>query len=229
LQRDIDLAKSTFQTIGYFRGMTWCDRTLANLNLREGHLVEAKTLFEKCLKSSLGKDVSSVTSCLEQLGDTYCWSGMDSTSNWTITFLVHVLKSKQRLGVYKALKFLGDVFVAEDDQDTASSLFTIALEGFTQMDVHRSRAECMLCLGDIAKLQGNLLEAVRLWEPSRQLFERSSQEKQVSQVSAQIAGVQKEYTNKLAHLAEINVPTTVISSPVRSMASAEMENGVLAG
>jgi hypothetical protein len=51
---------------------------------------------------------------------------------------------KEKLGILKALQFLGDVFLAQGEEYTALNLFTVALEGFTAMDVHRSRAECML-------------------------------------------------------------------------------------
>ncbi|KAJ7828611.1 hypothetical protein B0H13DRAFT_2289961 [Mycena leptocephala] len=43
--------------------------------------------------------------------------------------------SKEKLGLLKALQFLGDVFLGQDDEDTATSLYTVALNGFTQMDV----------------------------------------------------------------------------------------------
>jgi hypothetical protein len=102
---------------------------------------------------------------------------------------VHSLKLKEKLGIHKALQFLGDIFLASDDEETATSLFTVALEGFTQMDVHRSRAECMLRLGDISKSHGNLLKAVELWETARPLFKQSSQAKQVENIDESLAGV----------------------------------------
>jgi hypothetical protein len=71
-------------------------------------------------------------------------------SSWTTVFLVHSLRQKEKVGIHKALQFLGDVFLALGNEHTAIILFTIALDGFTQIDVHRSRAECMLQLGDIS-------------------------------------------------------------------------------
>ncbi|KAJ7723147.1 hypothetical protein B0H16DRAFT_1699068 [Mycena metata] len=77
----------------------------------------------------------------------------------------------------------------ENDEVTAISLFTLALEGFTQMDVHRSRAECMIRLGDISKKNGDLLRALEFWETARPLFERSSQLKQVQDIDERLSGI----------------------------------------
>ncbi|KAJ7827694.1 hypothetical protein B0H13DRAFT_1917525 [Mycena leptocephala] len=123
-------------------------------------------------------------------------------SSWTTVYLVHSLKFKEKLGIYKGLQFLGDIFLASDDEDTAISLFTTALEGFTQMDVHRSRAECMLRLGDISKGHGDLLKAVELWQTARPLFERSQ--------ASVGEDVLEHHKQNLARLAELNVPSTIV-------------------
>jgi hypothetical protein len=68
-------------------------------------------------------------------------------------------------------------------------LFTVALEGFTYMDVHRSRAECMVRLGDISNQCGDLLRAVELWNTARPLFERSSQAKEVQHIDKRLASI----------------------------------------
>ncbi|KAJ7808162.1 hypothetical protein B0H13DRAFT_1928578 [Mycena leptocephala] len=113
-------------------------------------------------------------------------------SSWTTVFLVHSLKRTEKLGIYKALKFLGDVFLSHNDEQTAISLFTIALEGFTEMDVHRSRAECMLQFGDISMGHGDLLKAVEFWERAKPLFDRSSQTKQVHCINERLAGISND-------------------------------------
>ncbi|KAJ7748140.1 hypothetical protein B0H16DRAFT_1888589 [Mycena metata] len=115
------------------------------------------------------------------------------------------------LGIHKALQFVGDVHLMQSDEVTAVNLFTIALEGFTEMDVHRSRAECMIRLGDIAKKNGDLLKALELWETARPLFECSSQTKKVQDINERVSGmsekVKEEHRKNLARLAELNVPT----------------------
>jgi hypothetical protein len=135
-------------------------------------------------------------------------------SNWTTVYLAQSIKFKQKLGINKALQFLGDIFLDKADEDTAVSLFTVALEGFTSMDVHRSRAECMLRLGDISKGHGDLLKAVESWDAARPLFERSSQAKQVEDIDEKLAsvgeGVLEQHRNNLARLMEINAPTGIV-------------------
>jgi hypothetical protein len=154
------------------------------------------------------------TYCLERLGDASCWGGLDGMSSWTTVFLVHSLKRKEKLGIYKALQFLGDIFFYQNDEHTATSLFTVALEGFTEMDVHCSRAECMLQLGDVSKGHGDLLKAVEFWERARPLFERSSQAKQVQRIDERVANISEDvleqHRNNLACLAELNAPAGTI-------------------
>ncbi|KAJ7787785.1 hypothetical protein B0H14DRAFT_2628990 [Mycena olivaceomarginata] len=86
-----------------------------------------------------------------------------------------------------------------------------ALEGFTVIDVHRSRAECMLQLGDISNKHGNQLEAADLWEKAQPLFERSSQAKQVEEIAKQLSSVGndvlEQYQENLARLTELNAPS----------------------
>jgi hypothetical protein len=88
------------------------------------------------------------------------------------------------------------VFIHQKDEETAISLFTVALEGFTYIDVHRSRAECMLRLGDISREHNELLKAQQLWETARPLFEHSSQAKQVKDFDDRLAGVRQGATLK---------------------------------
>ncbi|KAJ7754800.1 hypothetical protein B0H16DRAFT_1722506 [Mycena metata] len=87
--------------------------------------------------------------------------------------------SKEKLAFYKALLFIGDLFI-DVDEVTAENLFIVALEGFTFMDVHRSRAQCMLLLGDLAQKKAEITKAVELWTTARPLFERSLQAKDVA-------------------------------------------------
>ncbi|KAJ7751405.1 hypothetical protein B0H16DRAFT_1460307 [Mycena metata] len=183
------------------------EKTRATLNFREGDM--STSLFHKCLKSGWGQFNEEVSHCLERLADITGWSsGHDSS--WSIVFLVHSLRAKEKLGIYKALQFIGDVHLMEDVKITAVSLFTVALDGFTYMDVHHSRAECMIRLSDIAKKNGDLLKALELCETARPLFERSSQTKRVQDVDERVGDISEEvkeqHQKNLAKLAELNVP-----------------------
>jgi hypothetical protein len=193
--------------------VTICDVILADLYLREGNSLAAKTILARCLKVTL--EYSQLqTYCLERLGDASCWGDLDGMSSWTAVFLVNSLKRKEKVGIYKALQSLGDIFLAQHDDHTAISLFTVALEGFTQMDVHRSRAECMLRLGDISMVHSEPLKAVEFWEAARPLFEHSSQAKQVHGIDVRLADISEDvleqHRNNLACLAELNAPAGTI-------------------
>jgi len=191
VQKNIDTAKSLFKSIGYLRLMQWCDVVQADLQLREGDMLGAETLFAEGLRATWGKNSDIVAYCLERLADKTRWNLSFGTLNWTVIFLVLSLKSKQKLELHKALQFLGDNFLTQGDEQTAMGLITIALEGFTQMDVHRSKAECLLRLGDIFR-HSNLPKAIELWESARPMFERASQAKRLEHIDKKLAGLSIE-------------------------------------
>ncbi|KAJ7045322.1 hypothetical protein C8F04DRAFT_1174285 [Mycena alexandri] len=191
IQRKIDASKVCFERHGIRRGLMAIECTQGDLNLREGDM--SSSLFSEHLKSGWG-DVMSY--CLERLGNISRWEGSSHPSSWATVFLVHSLQGKQKLEIHKALQFLGDVFLKENDEVTATSLFTLALEGFTQMDVHRSRAECMIRLGNISKKNSDFLRAVELWETAKPLFKRSSQLKQIQDIDRR----------NIAQLTELHAP-----------------------
>ncbi|KAJ7032102.1 hypothetical protein C8F04DRAFT_1235566 [Mycena alexandri] len=206
IQEKIDAAQAIGKASKNAILITACDTIQADLNLREGDM--SSLLFCKCLQLAWGNFSAAVTYCLERLGDHSRWEGSSHPSSWTTVFLLHSLKVKERLAIHKALQFLGDIFLRENDEVTAISLFTLALEGFTQMDVHRSRAECMIRLGDICKKNGDLLKALELWETARPLFERSSQVKRVQDIDERLGGIGEEVKEQhrlnLAQLLELN-------------------------
>jgi hypothetical protein len=212
VQRNCDSARTMFETAGYVRGVTMCDTILADLHLREGNPLAAKTILVRCFKVTLDSQIT--TYCLEWLGDTSRWGCLHGMSSWATVFLVHSLRRREKLGIYKAFQSLGDIFLAQDDEHTAISLFTVALEGFTEMDVHRSRAECMLRFGDIPMRQSEPLKAVEFWERARPLFERSSQAKQVQGIDERAVNISKDvleqHRNNLACLAELHVPAGTV-------------------
>ncbi|KAJ7493856.1 hypothetical protein FB451DRAFT_1164723 [Mycena latifolia] len=187
VQRNIDMAHSGFTAINLRMALTNCDAVRAALALRQGNLLVAKTLFEQSLGCAWGQDGETVTYCLERLSDVHQWKPVGQTSyTWTVTFLVYALRNKQKLEINKGLQFLGDLHLAADDRNTAIGLFTVALEGFTCMDIHRSKAECMLHLGDIAAQDGSMTKAIELWKMARPLFERSSQKVQVAHIDERL-------------------------------------------
>ncbi|KAJ7927027.1 hypothetical protein B0H13DRAFT_1861789 [Mycena leptocephala] len=206
---NLNEAKSKFGTTRYLFGVTSCDMILADLNLREGDISSANNILNGCLRFSWGMHTDLVTFCLERLADRNRWNVMDSASPWPVVYLAYGNQSKGKLALHKALLYLGDVFAAQGDDDTAKSLFTVALEGFLCMDVHHSKAQCLLRLGDLARKKGNLSEAQEFWMAARPLFERSSQAKDVVQIDDRLA----EHDNNqkaLAHLATLHPPETLL-------------------
>ncbi|KAJ7314767.1 hypothetical protein DFH08DRAFT_821093 [Mycena albidolilacea] len=210
VQRNIELARSIFTTTGRKSWIIACDYILADLYLREQDLTGAKTLFEKSLKLSLG-NIEIKSLCFEKLGNASSWGPDESIPGWTTIFLVDSLKLQAKLHVYKALQFFGQIFLMQNDEDTAISLLTVALEGFTYMDVHRSRAECMVRLGDISNNHGDQLKAIEFWSIAKPLFERSSQVKEVQHVDERLAcigsDVLEQHRESIARLVKLNVPS----------------------
>jgi tetratricopeptide (TPR) repeat protein len=190
VKRNLATAVTLFRRMNYSDGIMFCDILKAVLALQQGDFSAARRLFQSCLSSAWGQDTDATAYCLEKLGTFYQWGPTDQESfPWTVTFLAYSYKSKQRLELHKALQFLGDVFRAQGDQETAVSLFLVALDGFTQMDVHRSRGECMVQLGNISKGTGDVHKAVELWETAKQLLDRSSQRKQLAELDLKLASL----------------------------------------
>ncbi|KAJ7306304.1 hypothetical protein DFH08DRAFT_1054510 [Mycena albidolilacea] len=185
-----------------------CDAIVAALYAREKDRLPASLLLEKNLK--LGDNLIG-SFCLEWLANVSQWGATQSRVRWTTVFLVHSVKHKKNLKVHKAIQSFGDLFLTQGDESSAINLFTTALEGFTYMDVHCSRAECMLRLGDISKSRGDPLRAMELWDTARPLFECSSQAQQVENLDCRIAGlgqeIQVQHRENLAKLAQLNAPS----------------------
>ncbi|KAJ7234115.1 hypothetical protein C8J57DRAFT_1575548 [Mycena rebaudengoi] len=161
----------------------------------------------------IGKPLSALTHAKEayRLGDLS--TGMNdipTTLRWAVILLGQVVKSKDKLQTTQAFRCLGQILAAEGDNKTALTLFTVALDGFTFMDVHRWRADCMVQIADILNNHGEAMKAVELWNAARPLFERSSQMKDMVNIDAKLAKVDSavlaEYAEQLQRLSELHVP-----------------------
>ncbi|KAJ6603320.1 hypothetical protein DFH09DRAFT_1458747 [Mycena vulgaris] len=217
IHENLDKAEMLFTACEISFAVTWCKCTLAHLHLRDGDTAAAKALFLECLNSSWGRDGQTVSGSLERLGDVNRWRTEDYhwTSRWTVVYLAHSHRFQNRSAFHKALCFFGDVVLRQGDINTAHSLFTVALEGFTQMDVHRSRAQCMLRLGDLAKQRNDLVKAKALWKQAHPLFTRSLQAKEIVEVDNRLAALEEDVLAKdrqtLARLRNMEVPRTLFA------------------
>jgi predicted negative regulator of RcsB-dependent stress response len=92
-------------------------------------------------------------------------------------------------GKHDALRRLGDIFLVGGDEQTAHTLFSLALEGFTHMDIHRARGDCMFRLGVVWIARGDRVQARSFWEQARVMFQRSSQEEDVWRCDERLANI----------------------------------------
>jgi tetratricopeptide (TPR) repeat protein len=180
-QQTIEKAKAIFSGVHMPHEVRLCDMILADL-------LGARALLIECFNEFQGYDAEGMLYCLEKLGDVSRWTSehSDSMSPWTVLFFGQALKLKNKLSIHQALVFLGDAALANGDDATADSLFRVALDGFTEMDVHLGRGNCLMRLGDLAKRQGDLTQALQCWKRARPLFERAAQTGLVKKVDERL-------------------------------------------
>ncbi|KAK7007654.1 ATPase-AAA-core domain-containing protein, partial [Favolaschia claudopus] len=181
--QNLDTARNMIN--GFERHLVACDMVKAELSLKCGNIDSARLQFEKVLCCARGEHNEVESHCHEKLGNPNLWPTSEKQATWTLVFLSHAIHCQHKLEVHKALLFFGDILVAEDEA-TGMSLYTVALEGFTFMDIHQYRAECMLRLGDLANKHGNQVHAKSSWSQAQPLFEQSSQTKSVAEVDIRL-------------------------------------------
>ncbi|KAJ7249529.1 hypothetical protein B0H12DRAFT_1300352 [Mycena haematopus] len=211
VRKNLNTAMEIFTNFGHIGGIIACKISGADMDLREHMFDLAQVKFRECLHHSWGIDNEGESLCLERLANIKAWPAIELQWRWPVIYLGWAYKVKEKLALYKALLFLGDVFMLNNnDEHTAFNLYTIALEGFTFMDVHQSRAECMLRLGDIAHSQRNTSEAIDHWKMAQLLFQRSSQAKDVDQIDSKLAALEKVQEEALVKLATLQAPTQLL-------------------
>ncbi|KAJ7736149.1 hypothetical protein B0H16DRAFT_1764430 [Mycena metata] len=201
----IDQAKAIFSRVGLPHPDVYCEVMVAELIQREGNTSLAIELFLKSLKIGWQSDSQVLAVCLENLASLNIQkSSIHYNSNWPVVYLAFGSKHADKLAFYKALLFLGDSFLSSQDENTAHSLFTVALEGFTFMDVHCSRAQCMLRLGDLANKSGNPPEAVGFWIAAQPLFERSLQAEDTAKIESRLHAVNEGHKSSILRLVTLH-------------------------
>jgi tetratricopeptide (TPR) repeat protein len=167
--------------------------SIANLHLAEGDFLAAKPVFQKCLQWSWGKEAEVSSYCLEQMADIRRWQPADLTwcTSHLVVYLAFAHKSRHKHALHMALQYLGEVFLLNGSEFEAENLFVVALEGFTSMDVHRNKADCMRRLGEIMARRGDLEKAETLWIGAIPLFERSLQAKDVAHLNLRLASLRQ--------------------------------------
>ncbi|KAJ7210156.1 hypothetical protein GGX14DRAFT_626548 [Mycena pura] len=149
------------------------DSVDAVLTLREEGPVAARAKLETLFRKLKMCDSQSATFCLERLADLdHHMYDCQTTLTWVAVYLGSALRSKDKLSTVKAVKCLGQIAAAEGETATAMSLFQVALDGFTFMDVHQWRADCMMRMSKIHLACGEVLQAKELFGAALPLFDR---------------------------------------------------------
>ncbi|KAJ7795068.1 hypothetical protein B0H13DRAFT_1935030 [Mycena leptocephala] len=189
VSRKLDAAIALFRNTQYSRGISLCEHCHADLLLREGDATGARVEYMRIFAAAYTRDNELACYCLERLADpkNTVHAGQES-ARWAIVFFAFALRPRVRstLTVHQALRRLGDVLVRQGADQSALNILNLALEGFTRMDVHQSRAECMRTMGDVYVQRGDLCRAKQMWESARPLFERSEQKKEVARVDEKL-------------------------------------------
>ncbi|KAJ7150923.1 hypothetical protein C8R43DRAFT_1236125, partial [Mycena crocata] len=181
--RGLTTAKETAFRLGWTQGMLFGERLMATVQLKlRGNTTMARKIYTLCFESARRANMfPAATHCLEMLADlTHEMCNLQDTFHWAGTYLALMGANKDIVHTYQALRCLGDIILAQGDTETASNIFHAVLEGSTDMDIHRRRADCMLRIGDLVMMEGDLLGARKMWEDARLLFLRSSQMKDVT-------------------------------------------------
>jgi tetratricopeptide (TPR) repeat protein len=194
----------------------------ADLELREERFDLAKVKLQECLHSLWGADHQVESLCLERLADTRAWPPSEWYTRWPVMYCGCAYKSKDKLELHKSLVFLGDVFLATKDDETATNLYIVALEGFTHMDVHCSQAQCMVHLGDLANEQGHTSKAIGFWTAARPLFERSLQTKDVTHIDFRLSTVDKSHQKSLLQLTALSAPYWALNRETSEIQEVEL-------
>ncbi|KAJ7362483.1 hypothetical protein DFH08DRAFT_799511 [Mycena albidolilacea] len=216
--------KEILDSMHNFAGMAFCDLVMAEFHICHGHTAAAQTLFLHHAQSEI-KEIAQVS--LERLASLKNWgaTAIGWVSQWAHVFLAHAFKCQNKLAVHKAWSSMGHILLTMGDLNTTQSLFTVALEGFTWMDVHCSRVECMSHLGEIIEQRGDLEEAISCFKAARPLFEHSSQAKDVEPMDSLIRGLEEEiergHDTQVTYLSALNAPSQDIVQPL-----VEMEDGL---
>ncbi|KAJ7700593.1 hypothetical protein B0H14DRAFT_3173785 [Mycena olivaceomarginata] len=177
-------ALNIFQRVQYPRGILLCEVHAVDLKFREGNT------------TGLADSIHPVHADSE-------------VSKWAVIFLAFVMRPRERsiLPVHQALQRLGDVFAQQSNTEEALSILTVTLEGFTWMDVHWNRAECMQTIGNVHFRIGDLSAASTFWMAARPLFECSLQAQAVMEIDTRLVEVERHHEANLEQLSKLAVPT----------------------
>ncbi|KAK7006205.1 AAA domain-containing protein [Favolaschia claudopus] len=200
----LDTATSVFHAAQYPRGNSACELARADLLLREGQAAAARVEYIHLLGSARSSDEEIAVCCIMKLADpTHPVHGDSESGRWAVVYFAFTMRapSRNQLALHQALRCLGDVLTRQGDDDSAFNVLEVALQGFTTMDVHQHRAECMRTMGDILFKRKQLQNAREMWVAARPLFKRSQQMKEVVGIEERLDSL--NVTEKLVQVVPI--------------------------
>ncbi|KAJ7080704.1 hypothetical protein C8R44DRAFT_824108 [Mycena epipterygia] len=188
---NLDKARVQFSTMQRVpMGLLLCDIASVDVQLRQNNPTAAKDLCQQTFLASRNTMAECAMLCLDKLADLgHGMNDVQTTLCWAGVYISSAFKVKGKLAILKALRCFGEIFLAVDDDTTALSVFEVALEGFTIMGVHRSRANCMIRIAEILERRGKITKAMEFWNAAKPLFERSSQIKAAARVDSKLSAI----------------------------------------
>ncbi|KAJ7107030.1 hypothetical protein C8R44DRAFT_744900 [Mycena epipterygia] len=207
----LNSAKTLYSGLG--KESLLCSLVTAELYLYRGDVNDARAEFEGCLSKNRAQ---APVDCLAALGDPRRkMYGPIDTLRWAVVYFSLARKIQDRVAIFHALRCLADTYLLLDEEDMALNLFHAALDGATEIDIHRLRAECMVGIGDIMIRRGDSVQAAQMWVAARPLFVKSSQMKEAAAVDARLA----QYTAADTHLPKVysaGGKLTILATPQSS-------------
>ncbi|KAF7325478.1 ATPase-AAA-core domain-containing protein [Mycena kentingensis (nom. inval.)] len=178
-QARLDIARQSIAALGWEGGIIMRDATEGVLLLYQRKYPQARVLLTRSFHLG-GPEAEKF--CLAHLADPNLWSTHFSPK-WAYVLFARVCRNskglEQKYLLYKALQFLGGAMLLGGEQASARNLLSVALEGLTMLDIHRSVAECLVALAEIS---GDARSALDLLNSARARFERSGMMSRVKEV-----------------------------------------------
>ncbi|KAJ7065704.1 hypothetical protein C8F01DRAFT_1351708 [Mycena amicta] len=178
----IDTAEKTLQGINARIELQFCHLYRGDLEIREGNRQLGMRLLEQGFKASPD---SAIEFCSYTLGSL---AVADENGIWSTVFLAHSVKHKQKFATYKAMRLFARDLLARSkiEVDTARSLLVVSLDGFTRLDVHEQRAECMVLLGEIKLRTLDPEAAMDLFNNAKSLIERTGRQHRAMEIDVKL-------------------------------------------
>ncbi|KAJ7041220.1 hypothetical protein C8F04DRAFT_1391323 [Mycena alexandri] len=184
IRSSLDAAKAVYVFLGDPR-IQLCDWVTAELYLLQGEIEQARSAFEQTASKTRDSDIRR--DCLASLADPkHGMYTLLATFRWAVVYLAFSRKIRDRVSTFQAFRRLADILIRMDEEETALELLRTGLEGATELDIHRLRAECMVGMGDIMVRRGDSGQAERMYKAALPLFIAASRRKEASAVEERL-------------------------------------------